>query len=469
MIVVGLLGLVLTLVLGYATLIAGTLDGSFAWTDLLAACALAVAACLLTLAVGRVLDARCRAAVAAFVAGQRTAVLADAALRRQYHWLLGTQLPLLLYLLLIAPFATLSLARFASAEGRHLVGGAALVIGLAVSLMAVSTTIGLLSAGWRLLWPPRPPLRGEWVERTAQPRLWELTAAVASELDLPPVGAILAVPSSRLGVYMDGPTPLALSGRGRRVLILGLVALHGLTVGQLRAILAHEYGHFGNRDTQWSSYVYALSHALAAATSALSRSTADDERGARVAAHEITGTVALAQAIVAFNPVRALLALFAGLWSLITPAFSRAGEVEADRQALERYGGATFAAGLRQVVANDRAWAIVIEPRYTAEALRGEPIVPRFSHLMSADYHGLTSDRLADFAEEILREPEPPSEEDTHPPLAQRLAYAARFKGTARTDTRPVTALFDDWDGLDAAVARVYHRELAKELRQITG
>jgi Zn-dependent protease with chaperone function len=44
-----------------------------------------------------------------------------------------------------------------------------------------------------------------------------------------------------------------LQDRGERVLILGMASLNDLSQGQLRAILAHEYGHFTNRDTDSST------------------------------------------------------------------------------------------------------------------------------------------------------------------------------------------------------------------------
>jgi Zn-dependent protease with chaperone function len=38
-------------------------------------------------------------------------------------------------------------------------------------------------------------------------------------------------------------------GGGKRNLLLGIGAISGLSQGQFAAILAHEYGHFSNRDT----------------------------------------------------------------------------------------------------------------------------------------------------------------------------------------------------------------------------
>jgi Zn-dependent protease with chaperone function len=42
----------------------------------------------------------------------------------------------------------------------------------------------------------------------------------------------------------------------RRVLLLGLATLHGLTITELKAILAHEYAHFSHRDTHYARFIH---------------------------------------------------------------------------------------------------------------------------------------------------------------------------------------------------------------------
>lgn len=81
-----------------------------------------------------------------------------------------------------------------------------------------------------------------------QPELWEqVRAAAAATGELPPdelyltanVNASVAENSRLLGLLP-----------GRRWMFLGLPLLAGLTVPRLQAVLAHEFGHYGNLDTR---------------------------------------------------------------------------------------------------------------------------------------------------------------------------------------------------------------------------
>jgi Zn-dependent protease with chaperone function len=68
------------------------------------------------------------------------------------------------------------------------------------------------------------------------------------------VDAIYITPGPEIAVTERGELFKKLSGQGQRCLILGLGALNGMSQGQLRAILAHEYGHFSNQDTAGGNF-----------------------------------------------------------------------------------------------------------------------------------------------------------------------------------------------------------------------
>ncbi|MEE4541144.1 M48 family metalloprotease [Streptomyces sp. V4-01] len=96
------------------------------------------------------------------------------------------------------------------------------------------------------------PVRGSVaVTPEDQPELWEQVRAAAEATgERPPdelyldadVNAGVAEHSRLLGLVA-----------GRRRMVLGLPLLAGLTVPQLRAVLAHEFGHYGNLDTRLGS------------------------------------------------------------------------------------------------------------------------------------------------------------------------------------------------------------------------
>ena len=85
---------------------------------------------------------------------------------------------------------------------------------------------------------------GRRLSRTEALELWALTESIAARLGTRPVKTIFIVPGTEVAVTERGGTLTKVRGQAERALILGLGALPEMTRGQLRAILAHEYGHF---------------------------------------------------------------------------------------------------------------------------------------------------------------------------------------------------------------------------------
>jgi Zn-dependent protease with chaperone function len=84
------------------------------------------------------------------------------------------------------------------------------------------------------------------------PRLHETVRTVAQLVDTPPVDEIYLAPGSAIGVHQEGRGPFGIFGVKRRVLTLGMSMMRYLTISELKAILAHEYGHFSHKDTFYS-------------------------------------------------------------------------------------------------------------------------------------------------------------------------------------------------------------------------
>src|SRR2546425_8822909 len=73
---------------------------------------------------------------------------------------------------------------------------------------------------------------------------------VAQRVGTRPVDNVYMTPGAQVAVMERGRSMLARArGRAERCLILGAAALEGMRLGPFKAILAHEYGHFSNRDT----------------------------------------------------------------------------------------------------------------------------------------------------------------------------------------------------------------------------
>lgn len=97
--------------------------------------------------------------------------------------------------------------------------------------------------------PLRHKLVGRPLPRNEAPDLWKLTDEVAARIGTRPISQIYCRPEMLVAVNEKGNLLFRIFGISKRCLYLGLGALPEMTQGQLRSILAHEYGHFAHRDT----------------------------------------------------------------------------------------------------------------------------------------------------------------------------------------------------------------------------
>ena len=96
-----------------------------------------------------------------------------------------------------------------------------------------------------------PP--GPRVERETQPQLFDVLEHVSGASGQAMPREVYIAPDVNASVMTRGGI---LGIGGHRVMILGLPLLHVLTVDQLKAVLAHEFGHYGGGDTRVGRLVY---------------------------------------------------------------------------------------------------------------------------------------------------------------------------------------------------------------------
>ena len=124
-------------------------------------------------------------------------------------------------------------------------GGAKLMMGAGLAGLVVLASLR----------PRREPFEppGPAITNATEPALFEVLddVARATKQELPHevfvAGDVNAAVLNRGGVLGLG---------GDRVMILGLPLLHALTVDQFKAVLAHEFGHYGGGDTRIGRVVY---------------------------------------------------------------------------------------------------------------------------------------------------------------------------------------------------------------------
>ena len=248
-----------------------------------------------------------------------------------------------------------------------------------------------------------------------EPRLHALAADVARAVQARPVGEILLHPGAAIGVNERGSTLRVLLGRGTGVLHLGYAALQNLTVGELRAVLAHEYGHLSHGETQLTPVL------------------------ARVEISSITMLQGTARAglLSLINPAYWFLRGYVLVYLRITRGQGRRRELLADRVAALTYGGDTFARALTRAgeASGDMNRAVNVMGILRRVGIRADSL------------YALQSMRRSEMLQPLRRALEeesrhgPESEFDTHPPDAERIARVQGIEGTVPDDPAPAVSL----------------------------
>jgi Zn-dependent protease with chaperone function len=278
--------------------------------------------------------------------------------------------------------------------------------------------LGAGGAAWgilRALFLRLGPERRRVATRADEPDLFALLDEVAAVASSEPVREVVLEADASVGVLEQGPSLAVLLGRGRRVLNLGYGALVDLTVGEFRAVLAHEYGHFSHGETRLTPLI------------------------ARVMVVSLLMLHGVARAgwLTYLNPAFWFLRAFVHLFGKLTSAQGRRRELLADRVSAMAYGGETFGRALLRVT-------------YAQEDL-----VRAMGVLAALRAMGLPAEGLYEVQQLKLRElPAPlrsvnvrdqmPDEYDSHPPTDERIRAVHGIEGTVPDDARQAIVLLRD-------------------------
>lgn len=320
----------------------------------------------------------------------------------------------------------------------RIVAAGSMLLFLVVPLLSLATAVPILRgmAAFLLAGRHRPAPDELTVGPEEQPGLWaEVTeAARAAGTRAPDELHLTADVNAGVG---ETPRLLGLLP-GRRRMVIGVPLLAGLTVPQLRAVLAHEYGHFVNHDTRLATITMrgrtAVEHTVAAFGDGTGNST---------------GIGNGVQAAIGGLYVRY------GLYFLkVSQSVAQRQELAADRDSAHRAGRDTAAAALRLVPVLAAA-----HHHYTETyALMGAPVG---SFPPVGEFHGGFRRMLAARSHEALatlaraRKAPRPSRYDSHPPMAERVALIEALPADGRPDdpaAPSALSLLRDQDAVLAAL-----------------
>ncbi|MBY8877165.1 M48 family metallopeptidase [Actinacidiphila acidipaludis] len=201
---------------------------------------------------------------------------------------------------------------------------------------------------------------------------------------------------------------------GRRSLYLGVPLLTGLTVPRLRAVLAHEFGHYGHRDTRLAGITMRGRVAMTHTIESFRAGAADGSRG-----HAFLGN---------------LYVRYARFYLRASQSVARRQELAADRAAALAVGRRTTAAALREVPLLSTAFGFYVT-RYATAGRKVSLLPPAgefyggFRHLLADSDRG---EELARMRAGLLEEEQSPY--DSHPPTAERVRLIEELPDDGRPD-----------------------------------
>ena len=188
-----------------------------------------------------------------------------------------------------------------------------------------------------------------------------------------------------------------------------------------KAILAHEYGHFSNRDTAGGGFAF----------------------GVRQSLHKMALGIAEGGAARWYNPAWLFVNGFNRVFLRISEGASRLQEVLADRWAAFAYGADAFEAALRHVIERSVRFDAHVGATLSEVVKQKLPLANLYT------YEPTQNAKEADLAkavDEALNRK--PSVYDSHPPAAERFAIIrtlpVRFRRVEPDDEYEAWTLFDD-------------------------
>ena len=263
--------------------------------------------------------------------------------------------------------------------------------------------------------PPGPLLNP-----AGQPRLFAALADVARGVGEPMPAEVYITPEMNAGVLQRG---------GRRVMVLGMPLMQVMSISQMRAVLAHEFGHYQGGDTKLGPWVYRTRETI--------------ERTLRTVSRQ-----------------GALLQLpflwYGQLFMRVSQGVSRQQEFAADQLAARTVGAKPMIDGLRSLakgaIAFDTYWRQEVVP--LVEAGFQPPIAEGFTRFLAEP--AIMKD-VAVAAEERLAQART-DPYDSHPPDAERIAalmspaLLATSPAVAGEEEPAAITLVDGLEYIDAAL-----------------
>jgi Zn-dependent protease with chaperone function len=237
---------------------------------------------------------------------------------------------------------------------------------------------------------------GSKLDLAREPGVRALLDEVAAKVGTRAVDSVYLTPGTDVAVFERGGMVKQMRGQSERCLVLGLGVLDGMRLTDLKAILAHEYGHFSNRDTAGGGLALAVRRSLISMAQGLAQGGAATW----------------------YNPAWWFFRGFFSVFLRVSQGASRLQEVLADRWAAFCYGSEAFVRGLTHVIERSVRFDAQANVALRSELEARSALTNLYSHLRSAQIS--ESDVSREVQEALERKP---SAFDSHPAPRDRIAW----------------------------------------------
>lgn len=282
---------------------------------------------------------------------------------------------------------------------------------------------------------------GVQVEERQEPRLWEVMRDVAAKVGTEPIHEIKLLPGAEIGVRQEGRGPFGIFGHKKRHLVLGVATLPGLTVRELKAVMAHEYAHFSHQDTFYSRVIHQVTLSIEQTLEHMARSLGSWNYA---------------------NPFYWFFYLYYRAYLMLAAGFSRSREYLADRMAASLYGRGAFFSALHKVATQGRLFETTAHANIREQLLQGQA----FSNIYEA-FRRFYDEELAEDDRAKLDRDVVDGESSlfaSHPTIRQRFAALAGYPEGDPMDEQPARSLLEGPEAVEVRLTdlltKAHHRHM---------
>lgn len=301
------------------------------------------------------------------------------------------------------------------------------------------------------------------IDAQHEPRLFEFLHRLADQAGAPRPHRVFVAENVNAAVFYD-LSLLNLLLPSKKNLIIGLGLVNVLTLSEFKAVLAHEFGHFGQKSMAVGRWVYV---AQQIAAHIVAKRDALDKFLRMLSRTDIrVAWIGMALTLVVWS-IRSLLETAFSLVLMAQRALSREMEFQADLVAVSLTGSDALVHALQKLQAADDAWDRALGFGY-GELHEGRPVKDLFA----------VQGRVLEHMREVLNDPgygevpqlpehareahrvfqsefaQPPKMWATHPQNHEREDNAKRLYVPAELDSRSAWCVFADAQALREAMTR---------------